>query len=83
MRLVALPVFAVLMVVFPLGTLLSVQQGRLDSLLQPLVGATVLEGNRTVVAGALGVLAVQLTLALFVVAAWAERPPPPKEAKRD
>lgn len=79
----ALPVFAVLMVAFPLGTLLSVQHGRLDSLLQPLVGAEVLQGNRTVVAGALAVVAVQLTLALFVVAAWAERPPPPKETKRE
>lgn len=75
--------FAILMVVLPLGTLLATTQGRLDALLQPLLGQEVLDTQRTVIAGVLGVLAVNLTLVLFVATAWAERPLPPKDTKRD
>lgn len=72
--------FSLLMVAVPLGAFFSAQQGRLDALLQPLLGQQVLQDSRTVVAGVVGVLAVNAVLAAFVVTAWLEPPPPPRDA---
>lgn len=71
-----LVLFSLLMVAVPLGTFFSVWQGRLDHLLSPLLGAQLLEQQRIVVAGALGVLGVNAVIATFVAAAWLEKPPP-------
>lgn len=72
--------FSVLMVAVPLGAFFATQQGRLDEVLQPLLGQQTLQDNRTVVAGALGVLAVNAVVAVFVAVAWLEPPPPPQDA---
>lgn len=77
---VTLLLFSVLMVAVPLGAFFAAQQGRLDAALLPLLGQQTLQDNRTVVAGALGVLAVNAVLAAFVAVAWLEPPPPPKDA---
>lgn len=58
MGLGTLLVFSLLMVALPLSTFSSAYQGRLDGLLQPLLGAELLEEHRVVVAGTLAVLGV-------------------------
>ena len=75
-------VFSVLMVAAPLGSLYACWNGALDSLLLPLLGPK-LEEQRPVVAGALGVLAVQAVLVGFVAAAWLEKPPASKGSKAE
>lgn len=72
----ALVLFSLLMVAVPLGAFFSTWHGLLDDVLNPVLGAQLLEQQRIVVAGALGVLGVNAVIATFVAAAWLERPPP-------
>lgn len=74
--------FSLLMVAVPLATFYSALHGRLDGLLQPLLGPQALADSRLPVAGGLAVLAVNVVLAAFVAAAWLEAPPPPKAAAK-
>lgn len=75
--------FSLLMITVPLVTFYSALHGRLDPLLQPLLGPHLLADSRLTVAGGLGVLAVNAVLAAFLLAAWREAPPPPKAAKQE
>lgn len=73
--------FSLQMVALPAAAFLAAFHGRLDPLLVPLLGQQVVQNNRAVVAGVLAVLAVNVTIAAFVAAAWAEPPLPPKTTK--
>jgi hypothetical protein len=75
--------FSLLMVAVPLSAFSAAWQGRLDSLLEPIIGSQLLAQQRVVIAGGLGVLGVNLVVAAFVVTAWLETSPPPRQEKTD
>lgn len=68
--------FSLLIIVFPLITFFSSAQGTLDFVLFPLFGSQVVEDSRLLFSGTLAVVAVNLVLALFLLSAWQEKPPP-------
>ncbi len=82
MGLATLAVFSFLLAAIPLSTFFAVLHGWGDPLLAAL-SLSLTDTTRLVAAGVTGVVAVNLVLAAFVVAAWVEPAPPPPRAKDD
>lgn len=84
MALGTLLLFSCCMFTAPLIAFFAASQGRLDSLLAPFLaeGTAPSPHSRQVLGGVLGVVTVNLVVALFVVAAWLEPLPPPKNGAK-
>lgn len=74
-------VFSVLLAAIPLSAFFATINGKLDAIIAPLLGQTLLtDSNRLILAGIIGVLLVNLVVAAFLVAAWREPVPPSSTA---
>lgn len=78
-------VFSVLLAAIPLSTFFAILHGKADGLLSTVLGQPqVTDSTRLILAGAIGVVLVNLVVAAFLVAAWREPVAPRTErAKED
>ncbi len=82
MGLATVAVFSILLAAIPLSTFFAVLHGRADALLAA-TSLPLTDSTRLVAAGVTGVVAVNLVVAAFLVAAFAEPTPAPQRAKKD
>ena len=82
MALGTLLLYSLFMFAAPLGTFFSISHGLLDSYITPALGQEFVTRNRLSLAGGLSVIAVNIVLGAFIVAAWRE-PVAPKNHKED
>ena len=72
--------FSALLAVVPLAVFFAAKHGGMDAALGAVLGADNLtDSSRLIVSGVLGVVCVNLVVALFLVVAWQEPPPSPSK----